>query len=106
MKLFYISDSYDNDEIRNKIKLNNITIFNSSEFLEKQKYYANVDYLLLIDNKSVNEEYIAKIKENKKPESIIIISETLDWDKLIETFKKGETFYVKPIKEEDFKWIE
>ncbi len=105
MDLLFISDS-DKELLKNNINLKNLKIINSSEYLQKEEYYRNKESILIIDRNSIKEEYLEKIRKSKKPESIILLSETLDWDKLIETFQRGETFYVKPVRKEDFENFE
>lgn len=102
MELLFISGS--NKELNvEKTKLKKLKRLNVEEYFEHEKNFTNKECLFIIDKNSVKQENIDRIRKGKKPEFIILLSDTLDWDKLIETFEKGETFYVKPIKEEDFK---
>lgn len=106
MELLYITNSSNIDEIKKSISLKNIKYLNYEQYVLKKQDYLNKDYLLIIDKNTIKENYIEQIKEGRKPESIILLSDTLDWDKLIETFEKGENFYIKPIKKEDFELFE
>ncbi|HPC37870.1 MAG TPA: hypothetical protein PLF21_01030 [Exilispira sp.] len=91
MELLFISGS--NKELNSeKIKLKKFKRLNVEEYFELEKNFANEECLFIIDKNSVKEENIDRIRKGKKPESIILLSDTLDWDKLIETFEKGETF--------------
>ncbi|MCR4422679.1 MAG: hypothetical protein GYA61_04780 [Spirochaetales bacterium] len=101
MKLLFISDS-DKEVLKNNINLENFKFINSNEYFQKENYYSDKESILIIDRNSIKEEKIERIRKSKNPESIILLSETLDWDKLIDTFQRGETFYVKPVRKEDF----
>lgn len=102
MELLFICDSKNKDELKKTIKIKNLKYLSSEEYFNLSSNYNDKDYLIIIDKDHVKQNYIDKIRESKRPESIIIVNETMDWDKLIETFERGETFYVKPIKNDDF----
>jgi len=103
MEIIYIFNSKSKDELMKSINLKNIKYISIKEYYERKDQFNDKDYLFIIDQNLIKENEINEIKNKKRPESIILLSETLDWDKLIDTFEKGETYYVKPIKEDDFK---
>lgn len=106
MELLYITNSDKIDELKKSIEIKNIIYLSFDQYISKKQDYINKDCLFIIDKNTIKENLIEQIKEGRKAESIVLLSDTLDWDKLIETFEKGENFYIKPIKKEDFELFE
>ncbi len=103
MEFVFITNSKYKVEPDKNIKLGNIKYMNLDEYFEKKQNLENLDCIYIIDQNSIKESDLNEVISGKKPESIILLNDTLDWDKLIQTFESGLTYYVKPIKEDDFK---
>lgn len=106
MEIIYITEISKTKDIKQNLKIKNIKYIKSDDYLKIKDQFLAKDYLLVIDKNYIKDDELNKIKEGKNPESIVLLSDTLDWDSLIETFKKGETFYLKPVKKEDFEIFE
>ncbi len=103
MRILYLHNSSNIEELKKNNNFMNFEYLNIKEYLKNKNQYYDKNCLFIIDKKSVDRIFINEIEKEKSPELIILLNDTLNWDELIETFEHGETYYVKPIKEEDFK---
>lgn len=104
MKIYYISD---NDKFFPQIleKIHDVTFLSSDKFLVLQDELNRTDSIFLIEEKYVTQHTIEKIESLFGKENIILLDDHINWDRLIEIFSRGEMYYSKPIKKEDFSYF-
>ena len=104
MHIYYISD---NDKFFQQIleKIHDVTFLSPDKFLVLQDELSKRDSVFLIEEKYVPQQTIEKIEGLFSQENIILLDDHINWDRLIEIFSRGEMYYSKPIKKEDFSYF-